>query len=354
MERTLSPTKVVVCSVLPIILLLVVSEITLRVWAYYFRTSYERYNYSTARLELVPNIHVTAGDGREIRINSKGFVGREFEAKKPSGVYRIFALGDSCTFGGSWNEPYPAVLQLHLNSLGSRLQFEVINAGVEGYNSEYALARLKTDVFQYDPDMVIIYIGWNDLMKVNPDGLSDAGRYPRLARIMGESFLMRGYSKLIFYYLRPLVIKPRLGGDEQEKHAFDNFIPVSFQENLKAMLELLQDRNIRAILLTLPTIVKPGMSNDDLRRQAVFFPYYAGVYSLDKFLSLHRAYNMVIRNTALKYDIPLVDLDSIFNTYEKDILFWDTMHPSVKGHNVIARTLFDKVKEVVNRASPSL
>jgi lysophospholipase L1-like esterase len=48
------------------------------------------------------------------------------------------------------------------------LRYEVVNAGVSGLNSELALRRLRSKVIDLDPDVVTIYIGWNDLMKVDP------------------------------------------------------------------------------------------------------------------------------------------------------------------------------------------
>jgi lysophospholipase L1-like esterase len=115
------------------------------------------------------------------------------------------------------------------------------------------------------------------------------------------------------------------------------------------MIEILHEKDIQALLLTLPTVVKPGMTYEELKDQKVFFPYYAGAYSVDKFLSLHRSYNNVIRRTSSKHGVPLVDLDMIFNKHDKDDLFWDTMHPSEKGQLLIAKSLLKKVQEVLQK-----
>jgi lysophospholipase L1-like esterase len=346
-HKPVSQKKLIIFSVIVTISVLALAEITVRMWAYYFRTSYERYNYAKGRLELVPNIRVSNASGDRILINSKGFVGPEFEDRKREGVYRIFALGDSCTFGSGSKRAYPAVLQELLNTTGVPRKYEVINAGIEGYNSEYALARLRHEIVQYDPDMVVIYIGWNDLMKVNPNNLSATGKLTWLARLMERSYLMKAYSKLIFYYLRPILVQPKVVGDESDVNAFDQFVPSAFQDNLEMMVKILADREIAPVLVTLPTVVRPGMTHEELKQQQVVFPYYAGAYSIDKFLSLHRSYNASIRGTALKHGAPLVDLDGIFNKYSKTDLFWDTMHPSANGHRLIARALADKIQAVV-------
>jgi phospholipase/lecithinase/hemolysin len=90
------------------------------------------------------------------------------------------------------------------------------------------------------------------------------------------------------------------------------------------------------------------MTHEELKNQQVVFPYYAGAYSVDKFLSLHRSYNASIRRTALQHGVALVDLDELFNQHSKDDLFWDTMHPTAKGHRLIARSLAGKIEAVMN------
>jgi lysophospholipase L1-like esterase len=345
-RKTLSRTKIIIFSILPIMLLLLVGELGLRVWAHYFRTSYERFNYKTGRLELVPNIHFTHQNGAEFFINSKGFVGPEFAAPKPPGAYRIFALGDSCTFGtGYWQESYPYMLERLLNAAGRQQKFEVINAGIEGYNSDYALARLKDEVLRYEPDMVTLYIGWNDLMKVNPNNLSATGRYTWLAGLMDRSYLMRGYSKILFYYIRPAILQPAVAQSAAEKHVFDSFQPLFFLNNLEQIISILKEKNTRIVLVTLPTVVRHGMSNHEIKSKNVFFPYYAGTYSVDKFLSLHSSYNKAIISTAQKHHVAFVDLDTLFNKKNKDELFWDTMHLSMQGHGLVAQWMAPTVLE---------
>jgi lysophospholipase L1-like esterase len=255
------------------------------------------------------------------------------------------ALGDSCTFSnGYWKLAYAGLLDYRLNALGNQRGYEVINAGIEGYNSEQALSRLKEELLQYTPDMVILYIGWNDLMKVNPSNVSSAGQYTFLAKLMEKSFLLKAYSKLMFFYVRPNILKPQLGGHQADIHAFDEFIPTPYRRNLEAMVEVLQENHIVPLLVTRPIVVTSNMTYEDLEKHNVFFPYYPDAYSIDRLLSLHQAYNKVVRDVADKYSVPFVDLDRIFDMKAKGDLFWDTMHPSDKGHELIAETLYSKIR----------
>src|SRR5437763_17197605 len=137
----LSWPKAVVFSILPVLFLLLIGEGGLRLYSWYFRTAYERYNVSTGRIELVPNLEVKSPGGRRVRINSKGFVGVEFADVKPAGIYRVFAVGDSCTFAGAWDVSYSAFLGGMLNADGRRC--EVIDAGIEGTKCECAVGRIR-------------------------------------------------------------------------------------------------------------------------------------------------------------------------------------------------------------------
>ncbi len=341
----LSWPKTVVFSILPLLFLLLIGEGGLRLYSGYFRTAYERYNTETGRLELVPNIQTAIPGGARIRINSKGFVGVEFDDVKPAGIYRVFAVGDSCTFAGDWDVSYSAFLERMLNVGGRR--FEVINAGIEGYNSEYALGRIRDDILKYGPDLVTIYIGWNDLMKMSPSNMSSSGRVTWLGAALNHSYLYKGLSKVMFSYIRPILMPPGLSREESEFHVFDQFVPVTYEENVAAMVALLRERNVRVLLLTRPTALTRNMSSEDLKAQHVFFPYFPEAYSVPRLLSLHTAYNNSIRRLAARLQVPIVDLDEVFDRRDKRTLFWDTMHPSKEGHELIAAALAPRVRELL-------
>lgn len=341
-RRPLSWPKTVAFSLLPAVFLLLIGEGGLRVYSWYFRTAYERYNSASGRLELVPNFQATLPGGRRIRINSKGFVGPEFADEKPVGIRRVFAVGDSCTFAGDWDISYSVFLERILNAEGRKV--EVINAGIEGYDSRYALGRIRDNVLKYDPDLVTIYVGWNDLMKTRPGSVSSGGRVTWLGTVLSRSYLFKGLSKVIFFYIRPVLASPALSGEETEYHVFDEFVSAAYEDNVSAMVELLRKHNVRVLLMTRPTVLTRGMSSADLEARNVFFPYYPEAYSVPRLLSLHNAYNNSIRRLGERLQVPIVDLDKVFNQQNKHALFWDTMHPSMKGHQLIAAALAPHVQ----------
>jgi lysophospholipase L1-like esterase len=344
-QPRITHAKAVLFSSILVLAALLSLEGAIRVWAYFYRSTYEAYDTTKGRYMPVPGVHPISG-APPLVVNSKGFVGPEFAAEKPSGVYRIFSIGDSCTFG-NMDVVYPGLLHTRLNADGGGKKFEVINAGVEGYDSRFALARLKEDVLQYQPDLVTIYVGWNDFMKSDPEGRGDAGRYAWLGRVMEQSYLIKAYRKILFFYVRPVVARPNVENSPADLQKYDAFEPADFRNNLTEMVRTLKSRGIKVLVVTRPTVVREGMSYEEIKQQNVVFPWYGTTYSVNRLLSLHRAYNRTTSAVAAREGVPLLDLATEFEKHDKNALFWDTMHPSEKGHRLIADLAFQWLRSAM-------
>lgn len=117
--------------------------------------------------------------GRSIHTNTFGMRDkREFLPADPS-RYRILLIGDSTTFGFGVgdDETIGHHLEQLLNSSRAKPDsdrlFEVINAGVDGYDVVDESFVLSSLVSLYRPDFVIWYIGpndWDDSLSLNPSG----------------------------------------------------------------------------------------------------------------------------------------------------------------------------------------
>src|SRR5450830_712492 len=75
----------------------------------------------------------------------------------------IICLGDSLTsgMGAEPGKDYPSLLSGYLNR-------KVINAGVSGDTTRDALERIKKDVMEQNPQMVIVILGGNDFLQKLP------------------------------------------------------------------------------------------------------------------------------------------------------------------------------------------
>ncbi len=113
------------------------------------------------RAAFEPNQHM-----QTININNDGFRGSEIQKEKPDDTYRIIMIGGSTAFGYkalSDQHTIPAHLQEKFNQLNLKKRVEVINAAISSYNSNDELNLVKKKIVEYEPDLVIIYDGINDI-----------------------------------------------------------------------------------------------------------------------------------------------------------------------------------------------
>jgi lysophospholipase L1-like esterase len=104
-------------------------------------------------------------NGTTAHSNSRGYRGPLVELAKPSETYRVLLLGGSAThgFGVNDEETIDAHLRRILSEQYSGVQFEVVNLAYDGYDSYQLLLRLQSDGIRFNPDMIIINSGINDV-----------------------------------------------------------------------------------------------------------------------------------------------------------------------------------------------
>jgi lysophospholipase L1-like esterase len=336
----ISLTKKLAFMLVALGLFFVVAESVVRTWVYFARSEYERFDGKSGTFVLVPGRHRSIGS--PIVVNSAGFVGDELLAEGPD-LWRIVAVGDSNTFGhGNQVDTYPAKLAHILRGRPSRqVRYEVVNAGIEGLDSEFTLRRLRSKVLPLRPQVILIYVGWNDLMKFDPLGQTVDSHVASASRVIDGLWLVKGLRKLIFLKLRPHIDPPAVG-PESRTGRFREFVPDRFVRNLESMLDESRAANARVVVMTLSTSVYEDMTLDEVRGANVYFPYYRSGYGVGDLLDLVAAYNRAILRVADAKSVPVFRLDATLRgSRDAQDLFADTMHPTPRGQELVARTLAD-------------
>jgi hypothetical protein len=142
--------------------------------------------------------------GHEVRINALGMRDDEVSARKPPGRFRILALGDSHLFGWALgqHDSFAQVLEQRLEALAPG-RFEVLNAGVPGYNTMMEARYFELHADALEPDLVLVHYVDNDMDLPNflsepPDPWSLRRSYlldlvqRRMLLLAGEERLPRG------------------------------------------------------------------------------------------------------------------------------------------------------------------
>jgi len=134
--------------------------------------------------------------------NGQGFKGPLVESPKPKQNFRIIAYGDSNTAGMS-TIIWPAELQKILErERGADRGWEVLNAGVHGYSSYQGLERFRQEVERFEPDLILISFGWNDVADAR--GQPDKAYESRADIVTGSLGVLFRYRAFLvpLHYLR--------------------------------------------------------------------------------------------------------------------------------------------------------
>lgn len=104
------------------------------------------------------------------RFNALGFRGADYAVPRPPDTFRILALGDSYTQGVGVHERDTFTVQLEqiLNATAAkqpgRLRYEVINAGITGYDTRAERITYERIASAYEPQVVLLMMVFNDDM----------------------------------------------------------------------------------------------------------------------------------------------------------------------------------------------
>ncbi|HEV3025120.1 MAG TPA: GDSL-type esterase/lipase family protein, partial [Pirellulales bacterium] len=197
----------------------------------------------------------------EITINSLGLRGPEIVRDKPPGVRRLAIVGESSTFGYLVRDGEVAARLLERNLRDRGLKVEVLNAGVPGYNLNQSTVRFREVIAPLKPDLVLTYLGWNDLTYVVSETPAerrfrvrhDYVAIPAWERLLGHSTLCG----LVIYRIwkRPMQMTPAQIGGTQPTEAG----AASFRANLERLADDVEAAGARLVICAQATAAHPDV-----------------------------------------------------------------------------------------------
>lgn len=267
-------------------------------------------------------VTVTRAGHLPVLINDHGFRDDPLGMPKPPATVRIFALGASTTFG--WGvrqqEVYHQVIERMLGdsarAAGLATRFEIVNAGVIGYNLWQAARSMRRIVERYQPDGFLVAYTFNDGW--NAMGTLDAREQRRvLAGVRRKNALRRSalYNWLVEVRARRLAgpSAPAASAQTGDSSATPAEL-ARFIATTDSMLTF-----ARSARLALAFTILSG------RDQAHPWPRQAAM-----------------ARAAADRQVIALDLVPVFGVAGADSLFLlrDAVHPSAIGHEVIARLMY--------------
>ncbi len=317
------------------------------------------------RAGLVEQLH--SGGKEQFYINEAGYRGSSFPVQKPEGERRIVIVGGSAVFDiyafdAIDQEPrdWPSLVEADLKSQGHE-NIRVINAGIPGHASFDSFGRLYSQIWMYEPDVVLLYNAWNDIKYFRklsqsaplislyaPHASSEANPF---INYQGSLDRLLSYSQFYTRYVRSRYflwkINVGLEGMIEEGELQDSYSPFGprqFQLNVELFVDTC--RNIRAtpILLTQATLVSRDTSEEDRIR-------LKGAYDMQKLThdALVGAYEetyAIIRSVGQKKDVAILDLARQFNG--RGDLFVDSVHTTQKGSQQFSKIVAQFLSELLD------
>jgi lysophospholipase L1-like esterase len=368
----------VLTAVLAVIAILAIAELALQFREYLNRrAAHEMWSQRDAGFELHPFLQVAPSPDPSpaVFVNRHGFRGKEIEEARRRGTLRIFALGGSTTYSGNvdYAQTYPAQLARILKERAPHLEIEIQNAACDWYSTEHSLIRYLFNVRRFEPDLVLVFHGVNDLYRgFAPEWFSSGEFRPDYAHYLGplvrserghdvaawfpfqHSMLLRslsnaaaGESSFDAARFNPF----QLGAmwtlrDQMEPQRIDRFPSLpTFEQNLGLLARAARDDGIGLIIATQPSLYNDGLSSTE--RDELFFPAffaaeggrYPDIESMQRGMA---RFNAVSAAVAAQQRVPLVDLDAAIARTKQN--FTDDVHMTPTALVLVAEQFADAIE----------
>jgi lysophospholipase L1-like esterase len=272
--------------------------------------------------------------------NSLGLRNREVYPKE-DGVYRILFLGDSLIWSGETNSGklHTEVLEYRLNTYSKNRSFsyEVINAGIPGYNTYQELEFLKIYGLDMKPDLVILSFVFNDLYykylhKPTKEKILDVEPTRHLhhfnINIFPINMLARSYLAHSIVWKgeilwRRILQKTVFPFERQGDFylAWKDYGWMHIRELIGEMQKLLSDKGISLLVVVFPISDQVNERYRIVNSKYVLYP------------------QSIINNICVNYDIPMLDLTDSLYMNGGIILFQDYLHLNADGNDVVVDEL---------------
>lgn len=368
------------------ILFFVVLELTLRAFDYGVNTDqwitvhYNKYvtNPNIARRYFynITNIPETIGDA--------------FDKVKQPNSFRVFVVGGSSAAG----YPYMPVgsfsryIKKRLELVYPDSRIEVVNASISATNT-YTIRDLLPGILDQQPDLILIYAGHNEYygaLGVGSNEYLGSSRFIVNTALYLNRFktfeLLRNIVKGI-YKLFSSEANVSSSGTLMSKIVKDQYIPYNsdkfnagidqFVGNMKDILRMAKDRNVKVILCTVasnlkdqyPFISLKGNKKTDamevFKKAKELLVQGEQKEALKEFIIAKELdalrfrapseINKAIKELGKEYGDGVVDVDSAFNASSPDgitgnNLMTDHLHPTLEGNLFIGKLFYEEMEKL--------
>lgn len=290
------------------------------------------------------------------KLNELGYVEEAPLKDKPTDEFSIFLLGGSTVYAGN-----PTISKLLENTFhnNGHTNVKCYNWGIPASTSGMELARIVYEIYDYKPDLVVMYNGGNDLMinlwadprpgfpfnyfiyENNPLLEKDVAQYPMVNLLLYESKLLRHLFPAYFIKVFTNYNQTRKNVSWGEEKWKDEIIR-TYINNVTKADKISKSFNSDFIVFFQPLVYFKDILTSQEKQiiaKTGLQPYITEMRS--------KLFDQMDPN---KDSLNMIDLSNMFDTYSKQI-FIDDIHTLQTSKTIIAQelfkqltTYFDKIK----------
>ncbi|MBN1405713.1 MAG: hypothetical protein JW946_04270 [Candidatus Omnitrophica bacterium] len=288
----------------------------------------------------------------KVYINNKNLRGKEHPYEKPKGAKRIIVLGDSFAFGLGVEDEETFSYKLEQLFKANGENVEVVNMGVDGFGTTQEWLLLKEEGIKYSPDMIIcLFFTGNDIEN-NSRGF-EYGQNKPFFTIKNNNLVLENY---------PVPKNSANAGYSQEQES-------RWRVNIPVIKKFLQTHSYAYVFLRLRynyLLYRLGIRSS--------FDNNSGSQAWDITKAIFLKMNDYCHNNKIKFlnvlvptkeqmlSIEPIDIQkkiaAFFNdnkldyldlfpslVHRKDLNFTIDSHWNKKGHEYIAKLLYERLKQ---------
>ncbi len=277
----------------------------------------------------------------------------------------IIAVGGSTTecFYLSDGKDWPAILGKKLKQFHPYVWIN--NAGLDGHSTFGHHILLDDYIGKLHPDIILYMLGCNELERKD---LSDFDRSLLKEGTNWKTYL-ENHSEVVSLFINfkglfqarklnlshaPADIRelPLLNAvpHQEIRNSLAYHIPYSLQyaDRLRSLMLKTKQEGIEPVLITQPSLV--GEGTDDATGINLAKLDYCHPLGGQGYWEILEMYNEVSRQVAQELDVMLIDLAQ--EMPKSSILFYDCLHFTNEGSEVVAQLVFNKLNEIIDDYPP--
>lgn len=309
--------------------------------------------------------------------------------KKPKNGYRIFVLGESTAAGFPYgnNVMFSRILNHRLADAFPERRIEVMNTAMAAINS-YALLDFMDEIFDYEPDAILIYVGHNEFYgAMGVASMESVGKHRWMVntflklRRFRTFLLIQDFVDQIRHWIEKMdyedtksihvaTLMERVVADQTIMYGSPLYDlgKRQFEANLRAIYEKAKNHGVPVLISELVSNVRDqipfvSQASDSLPSALETYQLAQLLETKKKYTDAKYAYerakdldelrfrapeefNKIIYRVAAEFSGAVVPMKSYFekassNGLVGDNLMTDHLHPNIEGYFLMADAFFD-------------